>query len=157
MQEMAKPLCMRRQCRSEAEMLEFGDLLANALPCGSIVYLEGELGVGKTTLCRGIIAGLGFSGKVRSPTYTLVEPYQTNGQRVFHFDLYRLGDPEELEFLGYRDYFDGTGICLVEWPERGAGLLPTPDLVVRIDAAGGERTLVLHAENSKGNMIINQL
>ncbi len=138
-------------------MLAFGRLLADALPSGSIVYLEGDLGVGKTTLCRGIIAGLGFSGTVRSPTYTLVEPYQTAGERIFHFDLYRLGDPEELEFLGYRDYFDGSGICLVEWPERGAGLLPTPDLVVRIEATGGERTLALHTENSKGGMVINQL
>ena len=157
MSDVVEQSGVQREIHTEAAMLAFGDMLAKALLPGSVVYLEGDLGVGKTTLCRGIIAGLGFSGTVRSPTYTLVEPYEANGQRVFHFDLYRLGDPEELEYMGYRDYFDATGICLVEWPERGKGLLPTPDLVVRITADAGTRSVELNANGSKGGIISKQL
>lgn len=97
-----------------------------------IVYLEGNLGVGKTTWVRGLLHRLGHEGAVRSPTYTLVEPYALAGREVLHFDLYRLGDPEELEYLGVREAFGGDTLWLVEWPERGAGWLPDPDLVVRL-------------------------
>ncbi|WP_018949752.1 tRNA (adenosine(37)-N6)-threonylcarbamoyltransferase complex ATPase subunit type 1 TsaE [Thioalkalivibrio sp. ALMg11] len=112
-----------------------------ALDAPHIVFLEGDLGVGKTTWVRGLLRRLGYEGAVRSPTYTLVEPYALAGREVLHFDLYRLGDPEELEYLGVREAFGGDALWLVEWPERGAGWLPAPDLVVRLahleDAAEG--------------------
>ena len=157
MTELTESPVLERKIATEEGMLEFGAALASALSPGCIVFLQGDLGVGKTTLCRGIIEGMGISGRVKSPTYTLVEPYDAGGQPVFHFDLYRLGDPEELEFLGYRDYFDDEGICLIEWPERGRGMLPTPDLTVRIVATAETRTLSLESDGTKGDIIINQL
>ena len=116
----------------EAETLALGQAIANALPDGGVVLLHGDLGAGKTTLVRGLLQSLGHEGNVKSPTYTLVEPYVINGREIYHFDLYRLGDPEELEYLGIRDYFQSGSLCLIEWPDKGAQFIPDGDLIVNI-------------------------
>ncbi len=136
---------------------EFGRQLALLLQPGLVIFLHGPLGAGKTSLCGAIIRALGHSGPVKSPTYTLVEPYLLTCGNVYHFDLYRLADPEELEWLGARDYFDGSSTCLIEWPERGAGLLPAPDLALTLATAGGGRTLDLSAETARGQALLARL
>ena len=113
---------------NETAMLSFAAEIATTLRAGSVVFLEGDLGAGKTTIVRGILNSFGHTAPVKSPTYTLVEPYTLAEHTVYHFDLYRLGDPEELEYMGGRDYFDSHAICLFEWPEKAQGFLPTPDL-----------------------------
>ncbi len=116
-----------------------GAQLAQRLRPGCVVYLRGDLGAGKTTLARGLLHGLGHRGAVKSPTYTLVEPYQIGEWRLFHWDLYRLADPEELEYLGLRDQLDGDAVLLIEWPERGCGELPAADWDVTLDYDGEGR------------------
>ncbi|HDK03015.1 MAG TPA: tRNA (adenosine(37)-N6)-threonylcarbamoyltransferase complex ATPase subunit type 1 TsaE [Gammaproteobacteria bacterium] len=138
-------------------MAALGAALAHACPPGLLIHLEGELGTGKTTLVRGFLAALGHRGPVRSPTYTLVEPYELGARLVYHLDLYRLADPEELEFLGIRDLLDGEAICLVEWPERGAGLLPSGDLVLRLTYAGPGRRVCLRAGTPAGAAVLAAL
>jgi tRNA threonylcarbamoyladenosine biosynthesis protein TsaE len=137
-----------------AAMTALGGRLASALD-GGIVYLEGDLGAGKTTLARGILQGLGHTGKVRSPTYTLVEPYPVAQGMAYHLDLYRLADPEELEWLGLRDMLDVGALLLIEWPERGAGSLPAPDLVIRIAPLNGGRSVDLVSRSARGQHILD--
>ncbi len=141
----------------EGEMIALGGRLAAAHVRGMVVYLNGDLGMGKTTLARGFIQGLGHVGAVKSPTYTLVEPYDLSGRTVYHFDLYRLGDAEELEFLGVRDYFDKHSVALVEWSQRGVGFLPPPDLVITIERQGLGRIVRLEAFSARGEGVINAM
>jgi tRNA threonylcarbamoyladenosine biosynthesis protein TsaE len=131
-----------RLLRDPAETGALGQAVARALAgrAGAVVFLEGPLGAGKTTLARGLLRALGVSGTIRSPTYTLLEPYAAGGRSVVHLDLYRISDPAELESLGLRDYPRESCWWLVEWPERGAGRLPAPDLRLRLaHDAGGRR------------------
>ena len=109
------------------------------------VYFSGELGAGKTTLVRRLVQGLGHKGAVKSPTYTLVESYEFSQLNVHHFDLYRINDPEELEAMGIRDYFIEGNLCLIEWPERGAEVLPEPDLHIHLEIIPSGRRLTLEA------------
>ena len=134
----------------EQAMSDFGARIARITQGHGLIFLEGNLGMGKTTLSRGIIRGLGHVGAVKSPTFTLVEPYEIGDVRAFHFDLYRLVDPEELEFLGIRDYFEGDALCLIEWPQRGAGVLPKADLDITISPRAGGRSLLLRSHSAKG-------
>lgn len=112
--------------------VDLAEMLKRAAKKRYVIYLEGELGAGKTTLVRGLLKGLGYNGKVKSPTFTIVEPYQIGKQVVYHFDLYRLNDPEELEYIGARDYFAASAIILIEWPGKAEKNLPEADLICRI-------------------------
>jgi tRNA threonylcarbamoyladenosine biosynthesis protein TsaE len=140
-----------RELVDEAATLALGAELAAAAPPAAVVALHGELGAGKTTLVRGLLRGLGYAGAVTSPTYTLMEPYEAGDRRVVHFDLYRLGDPEELEMLGAREELDGGALALVEWPERGEGVLPSPDLVLELVHRGAGRDAHLVAGTHIGH------
>ncbi len=135
-------------------MRALGARLALACPPSCIIYLVGELGAGKSTLARGFLQVLGHVGTARSPTYTLVEPYELPQRQVYHLDLYRLVDPEELEFLGLRDWLSEETILLVEWPQRGEGVLPAADLIVTILYMGKARHVTVQAASAKGAEVI---
>lgn len=143
---------------SDAEQtVAFGARLSNACTTATCIYLHGNLGAGKTTLTRGFIQGLGHQGNVKSPTYTLVEPYELADWNIYHFDLYRLGDPEELEFMGIRDYFSDNSHCLVEWPERGEGVLPLADIDLTLCYEGEQRIITLQANTETGKQVLQKL
>ncbi|MGM0482163.1 MAG: tRNA (adenosine(37)-N6)-threonylcarbamoyltransferase complex ATPase subunit type 1 TsaE [Pseudomonadota bacterium] len=145
------------QLPDEAATSAFAERLAKHLTTPLVIYLNGALGAGKTALCRGIIKHLGHHGAVKSPTYTLVEPYQLNDWRIHHFDLYRLADPEELEYMGIRDYFAADTVNFIEWPEKGEGWLPVADLVVDIMYSGSGREVKLTAQSAAAERLIKQL
>jgi tRNA threonylcarbamoyladenosine biosynthesis protein TsaE len=145
----------------ESGMLNFGKQLAHALlpdlSHNRILFLYGQLGAGKTTLARGFLFGLGYEGKVKSPTYTLVEPYELAECTIYHFDLYRLHHPQEIESIGVQDYFVANAICLIEWPEHSSGLLPTPDIACHIRIQDDGREIKLVAQTTQGETILQRL
>ena len=152
---VSSPMLLERKLATEADTERLGAALAPRLHAGLIMFLHGELGAGKTTFVRGVLRGFGYTGAVKSPTYTLVEPYQMGGLTIYHFDLYRLNDPEELEFLGVRDYLAGSGVCLVEWAERGAGVLPVPDVDIAIDRQEEGRVVRFTSRTDKGAALLH--
>jgi tRNA threonylcarbamoyladenosine biosynthesis protein TsaE len=143
---------------NEEALLQLAGHLAQVLTAGLVVYLVGDLGAGKTTFSRGMIQGLGHSGAVKSPTYTLVESYTDTAIPVFHFDLYRLRDPEELEFMGIRDYFTEESLCLVEWPDCGKGHLPVADIQITISRETHDmRRITIQAYSQKAVSLVHAL
>lgn len=145
----------------EAATLALGAKLAYALQksdSGALIYLSGDLGAGKTTLSRGLLRGMGYSGRVKSPTYTLVELYVVSKLNLYHFDFYRFGEPEEWQEAGFRDLFHETNICLVEWPEKAGELLPPPDLAVTLKSTlSFGREAQITAKSARGRQMLSTL
>jgi tRNA threonylcarbamoyladenosine biosynthesis protein TsaE len=141
----------------EAATLELGALLAGVLRAGLKIYLSGELGAGKTTLVRGLLRALGYQGRVKSPTFTLVELYQLSRLDLYHFDFYRFEDPREWIDAGFREAFGTTAVCLVEWPEKAAGQLPAADLRIRLEHADAGRRVQLAADTDEGRQCLERL
>ncbi|CUX96137.1 tRNA threonylcarbamoyladenosine biosynthesis protein TsaE [Candidatus Gullanella endobia] len=143
--------------RNEMETVALGTSVAAICwkPC--LIYLYGDLGTGKTTFCHGFLRALGYTGNLKSPTYALVESYTLLHWTVYHFDLYRLTDPEELEFLGIRDYFDNTALYLVEWPQRGEGIFPVADITLIFQYQSDGRQVTAQAMSIKGKNILDLL
>ncbi|MEO8164158.1 MAG: tRNA (adenosine(37)-N6)-threonylcarbamoyltransferase complex ATPase subunit type 1 TsaE [Betaproteobacteria bacterium] len=141
----------------EEATLALGHRLARIVGPGLYVALSGHLGSGKTTLARGMLRGLGYQGKVKSPTYTLVELYNLSRLDLYHFDFYRFNDSSEWEDAGFRDYFAPGNICLVEWPERAEELLPAPDLKIELSEEDGGRRARIVADTERGTICLNLL
>lgn len=150
-------LTIEKHLSTESDLLSFAADVARASNVGMVIYLEGPLGAGKTTFARGFLRGLSYTQKVKSPTYTLVEPYDVNDGPVFHFDLYRIEDPQELTFIGIQDYFSTKARCLIEWPEKGFPLLPPPDLTCKISIMDHARVMTITASSPRGEACLKQL
>ncbi|MDD1613881.1 MAG: tRNA (adenosine(37)-N6)-threonylcarbamoyltransferase complex ATPase subunit type 1 TsaE [Methylococcaceae bacterium] len=134
---------MQKYLDSTEATEQFGAELFKSVPSKCLIFLQGDLGAGKTTMVRGFLRAAGYNGTVKSPTYTLVEEYIVDGRKIFHFDLYRVVDPEELEWIGIRDYFDQDSICFIEWPDKGKGFLPQPDIIITLKPEGLARSINL--------------
>ena len=147
----------KRLIADDAQMRAFGARLMSACARGGIIALQGNLGTGKTTLVRGALESLGVTSGVRSPTYTLIEYYPFEPLSIAHFDLYRLADPEELEYLGFRDYLNDDTLCIIEWPERAEGILGDICLEIHLDYDHQGRRLILESGSDTGQAIINKL
>ena len=131
--------------------------LAGALKAGMVIYLHGDLGAGKTTMVRALLRALGLSGRVKSPTYTLLEQYEAGGLHLRHFDLYRFRDASEWEASGFRDEFDGRNVCLVEWPEKAQGLVPQADMEISFEILSSGRNITLRANTATGGKCLRSL
>jgi tRNA threonylcarbamoyladenosine biosynthesis protein TsaE len=147
---------VNRFLANEEDTLALGRALSPLLEPGMVLHLRGDLGAGKTTLARGILRGLGHEGRVKSPTYTLVEPYQFSRLYLYHFDFYRFLDPEELANSGFRDYFNAESVCLVEWPEKAPDL-PAADLDISMRSDGEGREIVITAHTEAGRRCLDKL
>ena len=155
---MEKPSELSIDLPDETSTVDLGRRLGGVLPRSGIVFLSGELGAGKTTLVRGVLRSLGHVGAVKSPTYTLCEPYSIGDDAsICHFDLYRLGQAEELEFLGFRDYLSSGSLLLIEWPERAAGGLPAPDIEIRLNHCDSGRICDLLGYGDRGQTCLVEL
>ena len=141
----------------EAATRALGARLARVIVPGLSLYLHGDLGSGKTTLARGLLRGLGYQGRVKSPTYTLVELYTVSRLNLYHFDFYRFREPKEWRDAGFNEYFNDASVCLVEWPEKAAGLLPAADLDIRLEFAGDGRDLSVRAGTESGKACLHKL
>jgi tRNA threonylcarbamoyladenosine biosynthesis protein TsaE len=130
---------MQKFLQNTEETERFGAELFQSLAAKGLIFLHGELGAGKTTLVRGYLRAVGYTGTVKSPTYNLVEEYTVAGKKIVHFDLYRITDPEELEWIGINDYFNQDCVCFIEWPDNGKGFLPEPDTVINLSVQGSGR------------------
>jgi len=142
----------------EAATLDLGKQIAQYCPQTQFtIHLEGELGAGKTTLTRGLLRALGHKGNVKSPTYTLVEHYSLSTRSVFHFDLYRLIDPEELDYLGLDDYLSNKSLCIIEWASQGGDYLPKPDLIITLSYHRQSRHVKIEAVSTQAKIVYDQL
>ncbi len=148
---------LTRYLPAESDTLALGAELAPHLQPGMVVTLSGELGAGKTTLARGILRGLGHTGKVKSPSFALVEPYPFSRLYLYHFDFYRFTEPRELEEAGFREHFNPDSVCLVEWPEKAAGVVPAADIRITLKAQGSGRQLEIDADTEAGRRCLKQL
>ena len=154
---MSRPASRLFELPDEAATLALGARLGRALAAGASVWLEGDLGAGKTTLTRGILRELGFAGRVKSPTYTLVELYELSRFNLYHFDLYRFTDPDEWEDAGFREYFNAASVCLVEWPEKAGDRLPQPDVQVWFEIPDAGRSVRIEALTEAGRACMDRL
>ena len=141
----------------EAATRSFGARLARCLAPGFKLYLRGPLGSGKTTLVRGLLGALGWRDRVKSPSYALVEVYVVSRLQLYHFDFYRFLDQRELDDSGFRDYFDGAAVCVVEWPEKAGGALPLPDVEIALEHDGAGRALRARAYSPIGERCLRTL
>lgn len=151
------PPKITRHLADEGATDEFGAELAKVLKPGLMITLSGDLGAGKTALVRAMLRALGYSGKVKSPTYALVESYVVSGLYLYHFDFYRFNDPDEWHEAGFREYFNENSVCLVEWPEKAGGLLPPPDLRIFLEIRESSRDVAVEAGSEKGWLCLQEL
>ena len=148
---------LQQTLATEADTIAFGSALAPLLQPGMVIYLRGDLGAGKTTLVRGLLRALGVTERVKSPTYTLVEPYVISKLYLYHFDFYRFSCSDEWVEAGFREYFNRDAVCLVEWPEKAGGQLPAPDLGIVMEVDGNGRRITVSADTEAGEICLARL
>jgi tRNA threonylcarbamoyladenosine biosynthesis protein TsaE len=149
-------LPITRFLAAERDTLALGASIAGVLEPGLVIYLRGDLGAGKTTLARGLLRALGYTGRVKSPTFTLVEVYKFSRLYLYHFDFYRFDDPQELVESGLREYFSAEAVCLIEWPEKASGL-PAADISIELRVADGGRSAEIGSDTEAGRLCLERL
>jgi len=148
---------LARYLSGPEDTIALGAALAPCLEPGLVIYLSGELGAGKTTLARGVLRGLGYTGQVKSPSFALVELYKLSRLYLYHFDFYRFNSPAELGEAGFRDYFSPEAVCLVEWPERAAGAVPAADIRIELKVRETGRDAEICADTEIGRVCLKRL